>query len=46
MTTENKDFSNLKALFIHCTLKSSPQKSHTRTLIDVSMNIMRKEGGR
>ena len=44
MTSDNTDFSDLKALFINCTLKSSPQKSHTRTLIDVSMNIMRKEG--
>lgn len=44
MTSDNKDFSDLKALFFNCTLKSSPQKSHTRILIDVSMNIMRKEG--
>ncbi|HMB97626.1 MAG TPA: flavodoxin family protein [Balneolaceae bacterium] len=38
------DFSNLKALFINCTLKKSPRQSHTRGLIDVSMKIMEKEG--
>lgn len=36
------DFSDLKALFLNCTLKPSPQKSHTRTLIDVSQAIMEK----
>src|SRR6056297_3774334 len=44
MPTDKRDFSDLKALFINCTLKTSPEKSHTRTLIDVSMNIMKKEG--
>ncbi|MEX0722455.1 MAG: flavodoxin family protein [Gracilimonas sp.] len=44
MSTQKPNFSGLKALFINCTLKQSPQKSHTRTLIDVSMNIMEKEG--
>lgn len=38
------DFSNLKALYINCTLKSSPQMSHTHALMEVSMNIMRSEG--
>ncbi len=37
------DFSNLKALYINCTLKKSPQESHTSTLIKVSMDIMKKE---
>lgn len=44
MPSIKPDFSNLKALYINCTLKRSPQKSHTRTLMDVSMNIMDKEG--
>jgi len=44
MHSSEIDFSALKALFINCTLKPSPQKSHTRTLIDTSMEIMRKEG--
>jgi multimeric flavodoxin WrbA len=34
------DFSNLKALFLNCTLKKSPQQSHTRGLVDVSKHIM------
>ena len=38
------DFSDLSALFINCTLKKSPEQSHTQGLIDVSMEIMRKEG--
>ncbi len=43
MAPQKPDFSNLKALYINCTLKRSPQKSHTRTLMDVSMQIMAKE---
>ena len=38
------DFSTLKAIFINCTLKKSPSKSHTRNLIDVSAKIMKSEG--
>ena len=38
------DFSNLNALFINCTLKKSPETSHTSTLISVSKNIMSAEG--
>lgn len=38
------DFSGLKALYVNCTLKKSPRLSHTRGLIDVSMEIMKKEG--
>ncbi|MFN2364371.1 MAG: flavodoxin family protein [Halarsenatibacteraceae bacterium] len=34
------DFSDLKALFINCTLKKSPVTSNTRGLIDVSKAIM------
>lgn len=37
-------FKDLKAIFINCTLKKSPKQSHTRGLIDVSKNIMEKEG--
>ncbi|WP_273567917.1 flavodoxin family protein [Maribacter halichondriae] len=44
MSKEKPDFSKLKALFINCTLKKSPRKSHTRGLMDVSMNIMKSEG--
>lgn len=38
------DFSDLKALFINCTLKKSPEKSHTRGLIDISRHIMDENG--
>lgn len=44
MTDQKPDFSELKAIFINCTLKQSPKKSHTRTLINVSKNIMEKKG--
>ncbi len=37
-------FKDLKAIFINSTLKKSPRQSHTRGLIDVSKNIMEKEG--
>ncbi|WP_035086104.1 flavodoxin family protein [Aquimarina latercula] len=44
MRTEKKiDFSNLKAIYINCTLKNSSRKSHTEGLMKVSMNIMRSE---
>ncbi len=42
-TTKQPDFSNLKALYINCTLKSSNQKSHTEGLMNVSMKIMGSE---
>jgi len=38
------DFSDLKGLFLNCTLKRSPERSHTQGLIDVSMGIMEKNG--
>ncbi len=44
MTDKDWDFSNLKALFINCTLSKSPEKSHTETLLKSSMNIMKKRG--
>lgn len=37
-----EDFSDLKALFINCTLKKSPQTSNTRGLMDVAKAIMEK----
>lgn len=36
------DFSSLKALFINCTLKKSPELSNTQGLLDISMEIMRR----
>lgn len=38
------DFSDLKALFLNCTLKPSPEMSHTQGLIDISRAIMEKVG--
>lgn len=38
------DFTGLKALFIHCTLKIAPNISHTHGLIKGSQNIMEKQG--
>lgn len=42
--TTSYDFSDLKALFINCTLKRSPEVSHTARLEDVSVQIMEKNG--
>ncbi len=38
------DYSDLKALFLNCTLKPSPQPSHTQGLIDISRAIMENTG--
>jgi multimeric flavodoxin WrbA len=38
------DFTSLTALFINCTLKKSPEQSHTELLIGVSRKIMEKHG--
>ena len=34
------DYSDLRALFLNCTLKKSPERSHTQGLIDMSKAIM------
>jgi multimeric flavodoxin WrbA len=45
LNTENPyDFSDLKALFINCTLKKSPALSHTEGLMDMSRSIMEANG--
>ena len=38
------DFTDLRALFVNCTLKPSPALSHTQGLIDVSVAIMEANG--
>ncbi len=38
------DFSDLRALFVNCTLKRSPETSHTQGLADRSIEIMRRQG--
>ena len=45
MCSESKwDFSDLSTLFLNCTLKKSPEMSHTQGLLDISMEIMGKNG--
>jgi multimeric flavodoxin WrbA len=36
------DFSDLRAIYINCTLKRSPERSHTQGLADRSIEIMRR----
>lgn len=38
------DFSKLRALFLNCTLKRSPEMSHTEGLMKISQAIMDKNG--
>jgi len=42
--SSNWDFSDLRALFLNCTLKRSPELSHTEGLIEISRAIMEKLG--
>ena len=43
--TESRwDFSDLNALFINCTLKRSPEMSHTDGLAEISKTIMERNG--
>lgn len=44
MKQHHGQFGDLSAVYINCTLKRSPRQSHTQGLIDLSQNIMRKEG--
>jgi len=38
------DYSSLRALFINCTLKRSPEISNTQGIIDLSAHVMRGQG--
>jgi multimeric flavodoxin WrbA len=40
------DYTDLRAMFINCTLKRSPERSNTEGLIDVSKGILEKNGVR
>lgn len=40
---KNLDFSHLSVVYVNCTLKKSPDISHTSSLINVSKEIMKKE---
>ena len=39
-TTDRWDFTGLRALYVNCTLKRSPERSHTQGLVDLSKAIM------
>jgi multimeric flavodoxin WrbA len=41
---EAPDFTGLRAMFVNCTLKRSPEPSHTDGLVDASASLMRKHG--
>ena len=43
-TESTWDFSDLRALFINCTLKRSPEVSNTRGLTDLAVAIMERNG--
>ena len=43
-TSSGWDFSNLRAIFLNCTLKRMPELSHTEGLIQISKTIMEKNG--
>ncbi len=42
--SSSTDYSDLRAVFLNCTLKRSPELSHTQGLIDISNAIMEKNG--
>ena len=44
MTSPGPRYDDLAALYINCTLKPSPQLSHTQGLIDVSTGILERQG--
>jgi multimeric flavodoxin WrbA len=43
-TTPPAAYGDLRALFVNCTLKRSPERSHTQGLIDLSVGIMEAQG--
>ncbi len=45
MNAPSYDFTGLRALFINCTLKRSPEPSNTAGLVDISTSIMTRHGG-
>src|SRR4029079_14313353 len=42
--TSPADYSDLRALYVNCTLKRSPERSHTQGLMDLSIALMRRSG--
>ena len=43
---EDWRFDGLRALYVNCTLKRSPERSHTQGLIDLSRSIMESRAWR
>ncbi|MTD46456.1 flavodoxin family protein [Conexibacter sp. W3-3-2] len=41
---DRPDYSDLRALFVNCTLKPAPAHSHTQALMDVAIAVMRSAG--
>ena len=41
MTENTWDFAGVRALFINCTLKRSPEFSNTQALVDASRTLIR-----
>ena len=41
--TNTTDYSDLKALFVNCTLKRGPEISNTQGLMDLAMGVMREQ---
>ena len=44
MASNGASYDDLRALFVNCTLKRSPERSNTQGLVDVSAGIMGKQG--
>ena len=43
-TSDSWRFDGLRAMYINCTLKPSPEMSHTQGLVDASADVMRRHG--
>ena len=43
-TTPDIAYDDLRALFVNCTLKRSPESSNTQGLVDISRRIMEAHG--
>ena len=43
-TGNNWRFDGLRAMFVNCTLKPSPERSHTQGLVEASAAVMRRHG--
>ncbi|WP_042379913.1 flavodoxin family protein [Streptacidiphilus melanogenes] len=44
MTVPATSYADLRALVVNCTLKRSPERSHTQGLIDLSRTILERQG--